>query len=84
MTQQINEVQGMLYQIHSMADLLVAKYQELVASEVINEKEMISSPILSIAEIITEKAEACLDKLNLIESSINEEKQKSTNSAYTA
>lgn len=84
MQQNLNEAQGLLFQIHSMADLLVGKYQELADNKAINESNMISSPILSIAEIITEKAEACLNKLELIEASMNEERKTPSSAAYIA
>jgi light-regulated signal transduction histidine kinase (bacteriophytochrome) len=80
----INDIQNDLYHIHSMADLLVGKYQEMVDSEVINESDMISSPILSIAEIITEKTEKCLNQLGMIEASMREEMQTSSSAVHMA
>ena len=69
----LSEIQGNLYHIHSLADLFIGKYQEMVDSkQIIESLDAPSSPLLSIAEMIMEKSENCLDKANVLESIIRE------------
>lgn len=64
----VSEMQQLLFQIHSMSKLLFCHHAELIDSEKLRyEDGDISEPILSIAEIIKEKAEACLEKAVLLE-----------------
>jgi hypothetical protein len=63
----VNDIQVRLWHIHSMADLLIMKYQdEIQANEKRNPDEY-STPIISIAEILIEKTTACLKDIDEID-----------------
>jgi hypothetical protein len=68
----IEKTNSALWHIHSLADLLVVKYQEMIDAKQIIEGHGYSSPLLSIAEILNEKAEAALDCMNKIEAIHND------------
>lgn len=63
----IEDVKVSLWHIHSLADLLICKYQELLCNKELVTGSGFSSPILSIAEMLTAKAEAALNDLDEIE-----------------
>jgi len=57
MKENLNDIQSDLFHIHSLANLLVGKYQEMVDSkQIIEPLDEASSPLLSIAEMIMEKS----------------------------
>jgi hypothetical protein len=62
----VEEIKVREYQIKSLADLLVCKFQELVDSDRLESNEF-SDPILSIAEMLREKADASLASIEEIE-----------------
>ncbi len=69
----LNDIQNDLYHIHSLADLFIGKYQEMVDSkQIIEPLDEASSPLLSIAEMIMEKSKACLDNADIIDSKFQE------------
>jgi ferredoxin-fold anticodon binding domain-containing protein len=55
-TEDINVI---MYHVKSLADLLICKFNELVDGDKLKSDEL-SDPILSIAEMLKEKAEASL------------------------
>lgn len=67
MKKSLSVIQGNLFHIHSMAYLLVGLYQEKVDNKELDDSNNISSPFLSIAEMIMEKSKDCLDKAEIIE-----------------
>ena len=68
MIENVMEMQQIMYHIHSMSKLLGCHHEELVSSEKLRyEPGEISEPLLTIAEMIREKAETCLEKLELLE-----------------
>lgn len=70
MKNNVNVIRDNLFHIHSLANLLAGKYQELLDSKT-NDSTHISSPILSISEMITEKTESCLTTLECLENKLN-------------
>ncbi len=63
----VEDIKIRLWHMHSLADLLVVKYQEMVDADEIGKRDECSTPILSIAEMLTEKAEASLKNIEEIE-----------------
>lgn len=61
------DVKVSLWHIHSLAELLVCKYRDLVDSKKLVDGGGFSSPILSIAELLTEKTETALNNIDEIE-----------------
>lgn len=73
MKENLNNVQNDLYHIHSLANLLVGKYQEMVdVKQIIENLDEASSPLLSIAEMIMEKSKACLEAVDKIDGKFQE------------
>lgn len=71
MEENLNDIQDKLIQIHSLAYLL--KVFPLGETQLVdNNSNGISDPLLSIAEIIMEKTEDCLEKVEVIENKLNE------------
>jgi hypothetical protein len=73
MKNNVDVIRDNLFHIHSLANLLTGKYQELLDSKT-NDSTHISNPILSISEMITEKTESCLTTVEDIENKLNESK----------
>ena len=68
MKEKLNDINNDLFHIHSLANLLVGKYQEMVdAKQIIEDLDEASSPLLSIAEMIMEKSKACLNRMDLVD-----------------
>jgi hypothetical protein len=68
MKEKLNDINNDLFHIHSLADLLIGKYQEMVdAKQLIEPLDEASSPLLSIAEMIMEKSKACLNRMDLVD-----------------
>lgn len=69
MEENLNDLQDKLMQIYSLAYLL--KVFPLGEAQLVdNNSNRISDPLLSIAEIIMEKTEDCLNKAGVIESKL--------------
>ena len=68
MKEKLNDINNDLFHIHSLANLLVGKYQEMVdAKQIIEDLDEASSPLLSIAEMIMEKSKTCLNRMDLVD-----------------
>ena len=64
----IGELQRILLHINSMGNLLVSHHTELIDTKQLSPNlGYPSEPILTIADIIEEKSEICLDKLQILE-----------------
>lgn len=63
----VNDIQVRLWHIHSMADLLIMKYQEEIQGNEKRNPDEYSTPIISIAEMLNEKARACLKDIDEID-----------------
>ena len=63
----VEDIKIRLWHMHSLADLLVVKYQEMIDADEIGKRDEFSTPILSIAEMLTEKAESSLRNIEEIE-----------------
>lgn len=75
MEKKLNDIQNNLYHIHSLADLFIGKYQEMVDNnQIVEPLDAPSSPLLSIAEMIMEKSKACLNAADIIDSKFQEMK----------
>jgi hypothetical protein len=73
MKKNLNDIQNDLYHIHSLANLFVGKYQEMIDNkQLIEPLDEASSPLLSIAEMIMEKSKACLDAADIIDGKFQE------------
>lgn len=67
MKEKLNDINNDLFHIHSLAYLLVGLYQEKVDNKELDDSNNISSPLLSIAEMIMEKSKACLNRMDLVD-----------------
>ena len=65
----VDEMQRLLFHIHSMSELLTNHHRDLTDREKLTHDpdDNISEPLLTIADIIKEKTESCLKKLELLE-----------------
>ena len=61
------DIKTMLWHIHSLADLLILKYQETVDAGKITDRDEFSTPILSIAEMLVEKSTAAIKNIDEID-----------------
>lgn len=62
----VEDIKANIYHVKSLADLLVCKFQELTYADRLKSDEF-SDPILSIAEMLREKADATLKTIEDIE-----------------
>ena len=62
----LEDMKVMINHINSLSDLLVLKYQSLVDAGTLQDDEW-ATPILSIAEMLNQKADAALKNLDEIE-----------------
>jgi len=73
MEKNLNELQNDLFHIHSLADLLIGKYQEMIDNkQIIEPLGSPSSPLFSVAEMIMEKSKNCIDKADIMDAIIQQ------------
>jgi transcription termination factor Rho len=73
MEHNLNKIQNDLFHIHSLANLLIGKYQEMIdAKQIIEPLDEPSSPLFSVAEMIMEKSKNCIDKADIMDAIIQQ------------
>jgi hypothetical protein len=70
MINDVMKMQQIMYHIHGLSELLSSHHFEAMQRDDISQatdQNRISEPLLTIADLIREKAELCLEKLELFE-----------------
>jgi len=75
MEEKLIDIKNSLFHIHALSHVLIGIYTELMSCNEINEANNLSlerTSLLSISEMITEKTDFCLGKLEKVENKLNE------------
>ncbi len=68
LTEEISKLQNEFFNIHSLGNLLGSYYYEAIeAGKIESDPKEVSNPLLSISNMIMEKAEKCLEILSQLE-----------------